>query len=285
MRHPVLISLCLAGTVALAGCQKAYDARVERAVADVNKIDESNLNEIMLTVADPNEAVDYFRKKVGEKPDEIDYQRDLAKSLVRAGRATEAVPVYKKLAESPKATDADRVDYASVLIRTNDWTAAKAVLDTIPPTYETYDRYRLEAMVADSRKDWKRADSFYEIAAGMTTQPAGVYNNWGYSKLTRGDAAGAERLFIEALTYDKDMFAAKNNLVMARGAQHKYDLPIVQMTQSERAQLLYTMALVAVKQGNVSVARSLLQQAIDTSPQYFEAAQRSLDALDRTASN
>ena len=30
----------------------------------------------------------------------------------------------------------------------------------MPPTHETYERYRLEAVVADAGKDWKRADSF-----------------------------------------------------------------------------------------------------------------------------
>jgi hypothetical protein len=45
-------------------------------------------------------------------------------------------------------------------------------------------------MVADSDKNWKKADSFYEIAAGLTTTPAGVLNNWGFSKLTRGEQCG-----------------------------------------------------------------------------------------------
>jgi len=40
------------------------------------------------------------------------------------------------------------------------------------------------------------------------------------------------------------------------------------------------MALAAIKQGDVSVGKGLLQEAIDTHPQYFEAASRSLAALD-----
>ena len=56
-------------------------------------------------------------------------------------------------------------------------------------------------------------------------------------------------------------------------------MPVIDMTQQERAQLLYTLALTAIKQGDVTVGKGLLQDAIDTSPQYFEAAQRSLDAL------
>jgi Flp pilus assembly protein TadD len=281
MRHPVFLALCLSGTVALTGCgQRQSDAEVQRAIKSVNVIDESNLNDIMLTVGDPDEAVAYFKKTSAEQPERIDLKRGLAKSLIRANHPTEAVAVWTQIVASPEGTNDDRVALADSLIRTNDWTRAEAELNQIPPTHETYERYRLEAMVADSRKDWKKADSFYEIAAGLTTKPAGVLNNWGFSKLTRGDYAGAEKLFIEALTYDATLFTAKNNLVLARGAQRKYDLPVLDMTQTERAELLYTLALTAIKQDDITVGKGLLQQAIDTHPQYFEAAARSLAALD-----
>jgi hypothetical protein len=52
------------------------------------------------------------------------------------------------------------------------------------------------------------------------------------------------------------------------------------MTQTERAELLYSMALAAIKQGDVNVGKGLLSQAIETHPQHFEAASRSLEALD-----
>lgn len=280
MRHPMVLALCL-GILVLTGCsQSNSDADVRKAIDSVNVIDESNLNDIMLTVADPSEAVNYFKGAVAKDPSRIDLQRGLAKSLIRAGQPTEAVAVWRTVVASPQGTDDDRVALADALIRTNDWTAAEAVLNQIPPTFETFERYRLEAMVADSKKDWKKADSFYEIAAGMTTKPTGVLNNWGFSKLTRGDAAGAEKLFVEALTYDPTMFTAKNNLVLARAAQHKYDLPVVPMTQIERAELLYTLALAAIKQGDIAVGKRLLQEAIDTHPQYFEDAARSLAALE-----
>ncbi|SNX69291.1 Flp pilus assembly protein TadD [Cereibacter ovatus] len=279
MRHPVLIALCLTGAATLAGCGNR-DADVDRALEAVNVIDESNLNDIMLTVGAPEEAVAYFRGAVEKAPDRIDLKRGLAKSLVRAKHPAEAATVWSQVVNSHEGTNEDRVAYADALIRANDWQKAEAELNRIPPTHETFQRYRLEAMVADSKKQWKKADSFYEIATGMTTQPAGVLNNWGFSKLTRGDASGAEKLFQEALTYEPNQFTTKNNLVLARGAQRKYDLPVIQMTQKERAELLYTLALAAVKQGDVTVGKGLLQDAIDTHPQHFEAAVRSRDALD-----
>ena len=202
---------------------------------------------------------------------------------MRGKRPTEAAAVWAEIIADPQSTSADRVDEADAMIRANDWTGAKTALNSIPPTYETFDRYRLEAMVADSEKNWTKADSFYETAVGLTTTPGNVLNNWGFSKLTRGDFASAEKLFTEAISYDPNLFTSKNNLVMARAAQRKYDLPVVTMDQTERAQLLYTAALAAIKQGDLSVGKSLLRDAVDTSPAYFEAAQRSLDALEGTS--
>lgn len=280
MRHTGLVALCLVSTVALSACQKSSDEQVERALKDVNVIDESNLNDVMLTVADPNEAVSYFTRTLEENPGRIDLMRGLGRSLIRAQKSTEAAVVWGQVAAHAEATNEDQVMLADALIRANQWPEAKAVLSNIPPTHETFDRYRIEAMVADSEKNWKKADSFYEIASGLTTTPASVLNNWGYSKLTRGDAPGAEKLFDEALTYDPGLFTAKNNLVLARAAQRKYDLPVVRMSQTERAELLYSMALAAIKQGDITTGKGLLQEAVDTHPQHFEAAVRSLEALD-----
>ena len=285
MRHGFLIPALVAGTMAVSGCAEDGKDTVERAFRDVNVIDETNLNDVMLSVADPNEAVTYFKRSVKEDPDRIDLQRGLATSLVRASRPTEAVPVWRKVSAHPEATNDDHVDLADALIRTGAWDDADKVLDAVPPTFETFKRYRLEAMVADSNKEWKKADSFYEIAVGLTTRPAGVLNNWGYSKLTRGDFTEAERLFSDAIRNDEKLFTAKNNLVLARGAQRNYSLPVIPMTQTERAQLLHTLGLSAVKQGDVSTGKGLLRDAIDTHPQHFEAAVRSLRALESNVSN
>ncbi len=280
MRHPKFVALCLLGTVALTACEHGVSrTQADRAVAEAQAVDQTNLSDIMLTVADPTEAVTYFKNALAVTPDKVQLKRNLAKSEARAGLYTEAAAVLTGIIASPDANNDDRLALADVLIRSNEWAKAETTLNAIPPNVESYERYRLEAMVADSKKDWKKADSFYSIAAGMTTKPQGVLNNWGFSKLTRGDGPGAEKLFVQALTYDPTMFTAKNNLVLARAAQHKYDLPVVNMTQDERAHLTYTAALAAIKQGDTATGKRLLQDAIDVSPTYFQEAARSLAAL------
>lgn len=263
----------------VSGCARSEQSELDRALRNVNVIDESNMNDIMLTVADPNEAVAYFRRAIAEDPERLDLHRGLASSLVRAKRASEAVIAWSDVTTFSDATNDDRIGYADALVRDSKWDEAEAILDTVPPTHETYKRYRLEAIIADGNQEWGKADSFYETAVGLTTQTASIYNNWGFSKLSRGQFEAAESLFQKSIASNPDLFTAKNNLVLARSAQRNYTLPMVQATQVERAKLLHTMALAAIKQGDVQVGKNLLQDAIDTHPQHFEQAIRSLSAL------
>ncbi|WP_170471977.1 tetratricopeptide repeat protein [Ruegeria profundi] len=283
MRQQFLIpSLVVTGLILSACAKETEEEKVERTFQEVNVIDETNLNDVLLTAADPNEAVTYFHNAAAKNPDRIDLQRGLAISLGRAKRSTEAAAAWKRVTTMNGANAADRVEYADALVRNGDWNTAHTVLNSVPPTHESFKRYRLEAVVADSRKEWKRADHFYETAVGLTTRPGGVMNNWGYSKLTRGQYAEAERLFTEAVRQDKSLFTAKNNLVLARSAQGNYSLPVVPMTQVERARLLNTMAISAVKQGDTATGKNLLREAIATHPQHFDEAVRSLRALEES---
>jgi len=60
---------------------------------------------------------------------------------------------------------------------------------------------------------------------------------------------------------------------------------VVPMTQEERAQLLHTLGLAAVKRGDVETGKGLFREAVDTHPQHFEAAVRSLRALEENMTN
>lgn len=268
----------LVGAMLLAGCGD-QGAQTSRAIESMAAVDEENMAELMLAAADPREAVSYFTQAAEANPDSLLHQRGLARSLARAGNPERAIPVWQRVIAHPGSIPDDRVELAEAHIRQSDWDRAEAVLKAIPPTHETFQRYRLEAMVADARRQWTRADSFYEIAAGLTPRPAGVLNNWGFSKLSRGEHREAERLFSEALQHDATLFTAKNNLVLARAAQRRYELPVIAMTQTERAELLHTMALAALRQGDTSVGRALLREAVETHPQHFEAAALALNAL------
>lgn len=281
MRNHIRFTLAGAFVLAaLTGCEETENPDIDQTVVGV--VDESDLNSIMLTVADPEDAIDYFRGAVAKDPSRIDLQRGLGKSYVRAGQAKNATIVFDKVLTMPGANAQDRVDYAEALIRSNEWDRAEAELNKVPPSVETFQRYRLEAMVADANKEWSDADEFYKAATNLTSQPARVLNNWGYSKLTRGAFAEAEELFAEAIRNDPRLFVAKNNMALARASQKNYTLPIIPMTETEKAQLYYTLGLSAVKQDDRETGIRLIRLAVDTHPEFFTEAQQSLDALTGT---
>lgn len=173
----------------------------------------------------------------------------------------------------------DGVMLAGALVRINDFDGAEAALATVPPVHESFERYRIEAILADRREEWDRSDAFYRTALGLTDAPAGILNNWGFSKLTRGAFEEAEGLFLRAVAAEPTLFTAKNNLVLARGAQGRYELPLIDIDQEERARLLHTLGLTAVKQGDVTIGRSLLRDAVESHPRHFPEAARALAAL------
>ena len=90
MRHRA-IGAALGAAVLLSGCDTLRgDDAVDRSIQGVNVVDETNLNDVMLTVADPDEAVSYFQRTLADDPERIDAQRGLARSLVRARRIDDA---------------------------------------------------------------------------------------------------------------------------------------------------------------------------------------------------
>ncbi|MDP7149522.1 MAG: tetratricopeptide repeat protein [Paracoccaceae bacterium] len=288
MRSPFVISALLGSALVLSACEEGLQLGVDpvaEALEAVKGADGDNLNEIMMTVAEPSEAVTYFQRVLAQDPENIDLKRGLAISLVRSDRSAEAVTVWSDVTRHPDSVTADLVNLADALVRADQWDAAREVMNRIPEEEGSYQRYRLAAMIADAGEEWEKADEYYETASGLTMKPAAILNNWGYSNLIRGKFLDAEMLFQEAIRQNGKLFTAKNNLMMARGAQRKYDLPVMPMTQTERAELLYTLALTAIKNGDVQIGTGLLREAVDSHPQYFEAAVRSLNALENNVTN
>ena len=264
----------------LAGCGGEITDE-DRALPDggLNVLDATGISEIMLDFADPEEAVAYFRNSLAQDPSRVDFKRGLAISLGRAGQHAEAVLIYESIGEAGELTSQDRIAMADAYIRNGGWAQGEATLNAIPPTFETYDRYRLEAIIADHNEEWSKADSFYDIARGLTTAPASTLNNWGFSKRIRGDIEDAENLFRQALRADPSLFRAKVNLVQTRAMRGEYQLPVIPMSDEERALLYYEAAKVAVNRGDRDIARGLLQEAIDFHPRHFDAAVDALRAL------
>jgi Tfp pilus assembly protein PilF len=97
--------------------------------------------------------------------------------------------------------------------------------------------------------------------------------------MARGDMVSAEARFEEALVYDPDLFGAKNNLAIAYGLQRKYRVPLVTLSEEERAVILHNLGVIALRQGDREIGRGLLEQSLAVHPRHYAPAADKLAAL------
>ncbi len=276
-QHWRQMTLCwVASAALLSGCGGTGQTEQPQFDGDASVIDEAGLNNIMLTMADPAQASAHFRRLLASEPDNPEHLRGLAVSLIRAKRTAEAAPVFERLIDGGKGTTNDRLLYAESLVAGGDIESAETQLGQVPPEVATYKRYLLEAIVADNNKNWTQADDHYDSARQLTARPAAILNNWGMSKMARGELTQAANLFQEAITFDPKLFQAKNNLITARGRVGNFRLPVIPMTEVEEAMLLYNLGILAVRQDKTDTAKGLFSAAVETHPQHYSEA---IDAL------
>jgi len=155
----------------------------------------------------------------------------------------------------------------------------------LPDGFNTARRHLLTALLEDHRQNWAAADAAYERAERLATNPAKILNNWGISKMSRGEFEAAERLFERAIKFDSRLFTAKNNLAIARGRRGDYQLPVVPMTDTEKAMILNNLGLIALEREQMQAARGLFAAAVAAHPQHYQAAADRLAALEAKVEN
>ncbi|MEM7668476.1 MAG: tetratricopeptide repeat protein, partial [Pseudomonadota bacterium] len=235
-----------------AGCTVPLKDRPDPAKQNV--IDDAGLNDLLLTAGDPEYSVNYFSGALAKEPERADFRRGLAISLARAKRYPESARVYEELITLGQAEPSDQLAYGFVAIRLGRWDAVESVDRDLPPGLNTSRRHLLTAMVADQKSDWGVSDAAYARAETLATNPADVLNNWGVSQMSRGDLERAEEIFEKSLSFNSRLFSAKNNLAISRGLQGDYGLPLVPMTDEERATILNNLGVIATRRGDVRQA-------------------------------
>ena len=263
----------------LAGCfETSVSNKPDPLAGDI--IDEAGLGDLLLQAGSADESIDYFSRALAREPNRADFRRGLAISYTRAKRYPEAARLYQEMISASQATPQDRLDYAFVTFRLERWDEARALVRQLPPDLDTVRRHTAVALLADHQQNWSAADISYGRARTLAVNPAPVLNNWGVSRMSRGDLDGAVRDFEEALSYDGQLFSAKNNLAIARGLRGQYTLPVVPMTEEEKAIILNNIGLIALRKGRVGIARGLFASAVEVHPSHYQAAAERLAALE-----
>lgn len=271
--------------ITLAGCAGSYNSPevLPPPGTGGNLIDAASLNELMLTVSDPEDAVTYFSRALTEEPGRADFRRGQALALARARRHAEAADAFAALERDGIADDETRIEQANSLARLERRDEAQQVMARVSGRADSARRYLIDAMLADEQGDWAAADRAYDQAKERAVNPSSVLNNHGVSMMSRGNNEAAEKLFTDALAYDPNLFNAKNNLAVSRALQGEYRLPMVAMSGEERAVLLHNIGVIALRRGDRGQAKGLFAMAVEANPKYYPEAAEKLAALGGTS--
>ena len=132
----------------------------------------------------------------------------------------------------------------------------------------------------DARQAWEEAGAAYEQALALAPDEGAVLNNFGMSKLSAGDHAGAAALFVRALEASPDLAAAEINLRLALALGGRYQDALAGVDAQAMPDALNNAGYAALLRGDYAQARSLFLQAIDASPDFYEPARSNLRFLD-----
>lgn len=131
-------------------------------------------------------------------------------------------------------------------------------------------------VLADRRKEYSLALTYYDAALHLQPRAANVLNNRGYSRFLNGDLKGAEEDLRAALSIDPTSLARVNlGNVQAKG-RHYGDAFKTFLETYDAAHAYNAVGEGAMDNGDHQIARTYFENATTASPSYFEEAEKNL---------
>lgn len=212
----------------------------------------------------------------GTRVDRLNADLDFASE-----RYVEAWSAYQRLASSPQKLESDCERGGLSALRIGRLADARPLIQcAVEAPGASWEAWNALGVLADSSQDWAVADRAYSRAQQLAPSEARIVNNQGWSKLLRGDWAGAAALFEQAAGQDPRSDRIANNLELARAALGA-DLPQRRAGESERdwAVRLNDAGVAAELLGDPKRAIAAFTQALDASPSWYDRASNNLKAL------
>jgi len=137
--------------------------------------------------------------------------------------------------------------------------------------------YNALGVLSDVQHDYPTAVADYRAALAIQPDSAMLLTNLGYSMYLSGDLAGAKIEFIQAITRDPQYAPARRNLglLYARTGAYQDALQLL-LTVMPEAAAYNDVGYIALLREDYSGAETLLTEAVNRSPTYYEIAAENL---------
>lgn len=200
----------------------------------------------------------------------------LAECQLRLGQNAMALATLEKI-----QAGSQEIEILKVLAKAKTLTAEHRVVLLQDHVHQLEDA-RLWNLLGESLarlSEFEKAKMSY-LKAEALGQPQGLLeNNLGVLALSEGRISRASAYFAEAKEKAPSEMRYANNYRLSLLLNGQYVEALDGLKANSAYRFLYKAALVAENKGEHTLAKTLLQKAIKTSPTYFEAAERKLKRL------
>lgn len=203
-----------------------------------------------------------------------------AELMLAHGAFTEAATAFRLLEDDPAVGARALAGRGIAAIKSGQDAAAETLLAAAVERDPGLGRaWSARAVLADRRRDWATADTFYARAIAALPRSADILNNRGYSRLLQGRHSEAEADLSAALKLNPALRAAATNLTLARAMQGRYAEAFTSADRDALARDLNTVGVAAMLRGDTRIAQSYFTRALDINGRYDRTAQANLAYL------
>lgn len=205
----------------------------------------------------------------------------LGEALLAQGDITGAVKAFAPFVGEPGYRAAAHQGLGRAHLASGQLDLAKAALaDAVAADATLWRAWVGLARIYDQIGDVDQAETAYRMALQATDRPGQVYNNYGFSLISRQHYGEALAAFDAALAHNPDLEIARVNRSLVLAMAGEYAKLDGAGTGERAARDLNNAGYVAMMRGEYDVAYSLFSRALQASPVFFAPAFENMQTLE-----
>jgi len=217
-------------------------------------------------------------------PNNTDVLFGLAESALASGKGSIASKTYARLAKYKLNTEQSIAQFSGLVLSEiaagtseNPEARLKQALKTSPNDFRLWNALGKEY---DTQRRWSESWRAYQRAAKDGFSQAGLHNNLGMSFLAQKKYQGATSHFKYAAKLAPKNAQFDNNYRFALLMTGNYHAALEDIDETQATNILNDAGYIAIQREEYSLARALLEKAIEISPVYNQRAALNLEKLE-----
>jgi Flp pilus assembly protein TadD len=229
------------------------------------------------------EAVSAYKRILSVEPENPDAIFGMAETMLATGSNAEALGYYRLLDKHDAFRSRALQGEGIVLLNLGQQQMGLDVLRKAVASDETLWRaWNALGRTLDIQSNHEEALKSYNRALALIPSSALVLNNRGVSYMLAGRYKEAEVDLRRAVSVDRELSRARSNLRLALAWQGKYAEALADVSRIDAPAALNNIGYIAMQRGDMSHAEAYFVQAMQTSPVFYDKADRNLKFLIET---